>query len=359
MNHHYESIESLSAEGWERTTPLPFRHFDYFTLQRSLPALKDFLAWKEKESSRLCSNPLYVGTTFKVSLDGFSQDQFLLRSSFPHQPLPQETIDAVGRSPRPRNESIDEFLTGNQNLFFKVTKIVRHMTNTFSQSFVGVLCTEDGLESPPLFLKLFVEGFFPVKKKDLLSELRPKSQWFKENPAERLLWLNLADDMLKREQFAYDRLRAFQGTLLPHQYGIHTFTLDGVLSSYGMLLEIIPNSPLSKVRFKHWKSKSRQAAFIRQLRHCLKVLLYAGINQRDFHADQILLPQGRNYSEETGTIVFIDFAFAPPRLGDEQADKIVAKYSGNSWGDLWLLFADWGVLNIMLEEYSTRDLEEL
>ncbi|KAL4245248.1 hypothetical protein ABKN59_010812 [Abortiporus biennis] len=356
LNRHYEPIQSFSMQGWERRSPLPFRNFDYFTLQRSLPAFMDFLAWKKKESSRLCSNPVDVGSIFKVDFNSFSRNHPLFRSFFPHQPLPKETIDAATRSFRPRSKEIDEFLTMKGDIFFKVTKIIRQKPDTFSQAFLGVLRTENGIESPPLFLKLFVEGLFPVEEEHLLSEFNVESRSFEEDPSRRLRSLNFADDMLRREEFAYSRLSTFQGTLLPHYYGIHTFTLDGVLSSYGMMLEIIPGLPFSEVHFEEWK-KTRQVSFIRQLRHCIRVLLYAGIEQQDVHEDQVLLPQGQNYSEAAGTIVFIDFAFAPPRLGDEQADKIIAPYVGNSWGKMRLM------LNcehdILEDEWKQSDLEEL
>ncbi|KAI0792671.1 hypothetical protein C8Q75DRAFT_713844 [Abortiporus biennis] len=343
-------------QGWERTSPLPFRRFDYFTLQRSLPAFVDFLAWKKKESLRLSSNPVDVGTIFKVDFNSFSRDRALFQSSFPHQPLPQETIDAVTRSPRPWNKDIDEFLAMKGDVFFKVTKIIRQKPDTFSQAFLGVLHTENGIESPPLFLKLFVEGLFPVEEDHLLSAFDVESDIFEEDPSRRLKSLNFADDMLRREEFAYSRLSTFQGTLLPHCYGIHTFTLDGVLSSYGMMLEIIPGLPFSEVHFEEWE-KPRQVSFVRHLRHCTRVLLYAGIEQQDVHEDQVLLPQGQNYSEKAGAIVFIDFAFAPPRLGDEQAGKIIAPYVGNSWGRMSLMLNC--ELDIHKDEWKQSDLEEL
>ncbi|KAI0792670.1 hypothetical protein C8Q75DRAFT_713634 [Abortiporus biennis] len=358
MNHRYEPIQSSSTEGWERITPIPFRHFDYFTLQRSLPAFTDFLLWKREESSRLCSQLLDIGTTFKVDINSFRRNQPHLQSFFPLQPLPKETVDAFTHSFHPRNESIDGFLTRKQGTFFRVTEIIRRKPDSYSQAFVGVLCTEDGLESPPLFLKLFVEGLFPVNENSLLSEFNEESYGFVENASRRLRPLNFADDMLRREEFAYTRLRAFQGMLLPHCYGIHAFTLDGILSAYGLLLEVIPGLPFSKVHFEDWETRCK-ASFIRQLRHCLRVLLYAGIEQQDVHEDQILLPQGKNYGKDTGTIVFIDFAFAPPRLGDEQADKIIAGYVGGSWGKMKRIFNRFGIKDIIREEWTPLDLEEL
>ncbi|KAI0792681.1 hypothetical protein C8Q75DRAFT_804411 [Abortiporus biennis] len=359
MNQRYEPIRSRSHEGWEKISPLPFRNFDHFTLQRSLPALKDFLEWKEEESSRLNSYSFNVDTMFEIKTNCFTLGNdvtFLLQSSFPMQSLPKETIESVSNSFRPRDNTIDAILdpcfkpNSDINIFFKVTQVVRHEPDVYFQIFIGVLCTKEGIiKSHPLYLKLFIEGMFPIDEERLLNEYDEDHISFKEDPSKRLSSLYFADDMIKRERFAHDRLRSFEGTLLPHCYGFHIFTVGNVSTSYGMLLEVIPGLPLRSIlpKVDEWNPK-RQTAFLHHLRNCLRVFRYAGLDQKYISSGliNVILPQ--------------DFGFAFPRLGDEQEDGIVAPYfGGSSWGEMMFMFIDHVKFSILDLAWIALDLEEI
>ncbi|KAJ7057994.1 hypothetical protein C8F01DRAFT_991222 [Mycena amicta] len=326
--------------------PSGFPDFDRFTLQRSLPDLKLFLEWKQKESERLSTSPIAPGTTLALHVGAFRKEESGWRCPFPNPPLPQETREFVARNPR-RSGAADDILASDGLLNFRVTQVVRHKPNTFFQVFFGVICAPDGSVSPPVCLKLFLDVMFPVDARRLLDE-------FEDEPAPWCLQtLHYAEDLVRREEAAYDRLQEHQGTLIPHCYGFHRFTLDGSLSAFGALLEIIPGPPLAEAQPWTWDGPRAgdeqeahaqdpdtklgfvitspmwtQAVQIQHVRQCLRALLYAGVDQDDFHSDQILLPDGPEYRPDRDNLVFIDFAFAVQRLGDEQDEGVTASLTG-------------------------------
>ncbi|KAL4252097.1 hypothetical protein ABKN59_001730 [Abortiporus biennis] len=143
------------------------------------------------------------------------------------------------------------------------------------------------------------------------------------------------------------------GTLVPHYYGAHMFIVDNYPNSYGILLEVISGPTLNEIPVYRWP-EDRQISLVRHLRHCLKVLLYAGIDQGDFHPGHIMLPHGENYDPDKDGFVFLDFAFAAPRLGDEQADGIAAEMVGDSRGKLLETL----VFGLGINLYSIQDSGE-
>ncbi|KAF7311416.1 hypothetical protein MKEN_01043600 [Mycena kentingensis (nom. inval.)] len=326
--------------------PRAFRDFDLFTLQRSIAEFRRFLAWKEEESRRVFSSPVAARTIFSVKQNAFVDEESVWRCPFPNPPIPAETGAVVQRNPRPRLSSVDDLLAdGAETLSFRVTKVVRHCPDTFSQVFFGELCAPDGRVSLPVCLKLFVDVLFPLDTKDLLAEFQ------QEPPSSRLASLHFAEDLVRREEAAYDRLREHQGTLIPHCYGFHRFTLDDRYDAFGAILEIIPGPSLAHVELDTWSDTAKRG-LVCNFRQCFRALRYAGVDQGDWHGGQILLPSGPNYDPEGHSLVLIDFAFALQRFGDEQRDGVVAMHQGK--GQLVLFFFLMNVCGIDAEIIGTE-----
>nr|GAT56037.1 predicted protein [Mycena chlorophos] len=209
------------------SNPRGFLDFDRYTLERSLPDLEAFLAWKKQAEEEVMAASVTIGTRFRVDVQAFAQQ---------------------------------------------------------------------------------------VPQKYQFAET--------EDPAERLCRLNFPDEMMLREESAYARLEAYQGTMIPHSYGFHRFSFGTTFDAYGGLFEIIPGPTLAGVKLEEW-NVGQQTALARHLRHCLRVLLYSGVDQGDFHPGQFIFPNGVAYEASHG-LVLIDFAFAVQRLGDEQAMDVAA-----------------------------------
>ncbi|KAF7297276.1 hypothetical protein MIND_00960800 [Mycena indigotica] len=317
--------------------PSRLKDFDRFTLQRSFADLEGLLDWKDEESQRLSERPLVPGTSLSVSIDAFRLEESLWRCPFPNPPIQATTRKYVGRNPRPRLVAVDQILVSGQTLDFRVTKVVRHQSDSFSQVFLGVLYNLDGVESPTICLKLFVDALFPVDEDFLCDDFD------KRQPRFRLSSLHYAEDLVRREEAAYDRLKEHQGSLIPHCYGFHRFTVKDSIDAYGVLLEVIPGPSLGKAEPSAW-DEDVQRSFIRHLRECQRALLYAGVDQGDYHGEQILLPAGPGYRPETDSIVLIDFAFAVQRFGDEQLLGVAATLMKKGKGRLLsLLMTPWGM----------------
>ncbi|KAL4252107.1 hypothetical protein ABKN59_001787 [Abortiporus biennis] len=317
-------------------SPSSYRDFDIYTLQRSLPNLKKFLRWHEEISSKLQSHPLAAGNTLTITRNGFLRDKSFWRSCFPIQPLSDISRQYVLRQPRTRDDFTDRMLSAEPDspLSFRISEVS------------------------------FVEGMFPFMKEKYhwLSQYDEESWGYVENPSSRLQTLNFADDMIRREEFVYNRLREYQGTLIPHYYGAHLFTADNYPSSYGILMEATPGITLDNIPISTWP-RDRQIGLTRHLRHCVKPLLYAGIDQQDFHDKQLLFPRGEDYDPDKDSIVFLDFAFAVPRLGDEQVTGVAAPMSRASWTRLSDLLLESGVgVDILVgshAQWHPQDLEEI
>ncbi|KAF7329901.1 hypothetical protein MKEN_00253800 [Mycena kentingensis (nom. inval.)] len=325
------------------TSPSPiarhFYDFDLFTLQRSVADLEDFLTWREDESRRVFASPVVIGIVFQVERDALAAEQGVWRCPFPNPAIPSWTRDLVMRNPRPRQTGVDTIIASSPEpvLSFRVTKVVRHQQDTFSQVFFGILCSADGAVSKPVCLKLFVDTLFPIDKDRLFEDFDSDSK-----PCWRLQTLNCAEDLARREESAYQRLAEYQGTLLPHCYGFHRFTLNDRYNAYGALLEIVPGPQLADLELEMW-SKPVQQGLVRQLRECLRALLYASVDQGDWYGGQILFPGGADYNPETDSLVLIDFAFAMQRLGDEQRHGVAANLQCNGHIELKIYLRKAGI----------------
>ncbi|KAF7297237.1 hypothetical protein MIND_00956800 [Mycena indigotica] len=306
-----------------------FHDFDRFTLQRNLPYLEQFLIWKSQESKRLSAPFIGPGTMLDVDANAFLREEIPWRCRFPNPSVPPSTKEFVGRNPRQRLRDVDEILSNGQNITFEVTEVVRHERDTFSQVFFGVLRAADGRVSAPICVKIFLDLLFPVDAELLLDDFGIRDAMW------RLRSLHYPEDLVKREEAAYERLHEHQGTMVPHCYGFHRITLQGKFTAYAALLEIIPGPTLAEVDTWNWSDRDAAThGFTQHVRECLRTLLYAGINQADFRPSQIMLPDGPGYRPERDSVVLIDFGFALQRFGDEQRRDIPATMQNRNTIDI-------------------------
>lgn len=189
-----------------------FRDFDLYTMQRDETAWEDFCRWKSEVKGE--AELLVPGEILQMDPAGFGRLLTPFRSPVPDVRLEPEIMDSIARNIRPRSADVDAFLDSNNSLSFVITEAKQCGTKYFSQVFFGHL-VNDPAGSPrvtcpqTLCLKLFDERWFPM----------PQQPDFSRPPEELLLDLNSADDMVRREEGAYDRLRHLQGSLIPHCYG--------------------------------------------------------------------------------------------------------------------------------------------
>ncbi|KAK7024455.1 hypothetical protein VNI00_016306 [Paramarasmius palmivorus] len=309
--------------------PTSFSDFDFFTMQRHLPVLLSFIEWKRKSQTQ--DHPLRVGDTLAVSVNGFAKKEPLLRFTLPLERPTVETLSAITRNGREHLHGLDSVLqlardNPDITVSFAVEETVRMGSGKFSQVFFGSVewtsVSADGTrvtrKDGPVCLKLFDEVFFPVMSRDECL------QQFRSWPAERrLLSLNFATDMMRREHAAYERLQYLQGTLIPHSYGFHEFTLPDGRAVYGFFMEIVQGDALTSLEVKQLP-EDVQISLVRHIRHGLRAIQYAGIKQGDWHTDQILVipQQGENKETQFG-LVFVDFAFTWLQLGEGRVAEAV------------------------------------
>ncbi|KAF7321023.1 hypothetical protein HMN09_00189500 [Mycena chlorophos] len=335
--------------------PRGFGDFDRYTLERSLPDLEAFLAWKETAANSWSALAIGVGSRFRVDVDAFKKDEWVWRCTddLPNHPIPQETRSWVARNPRPRSQEIDQLLRDYKELEFEITTVVRSRRDLYSQVFFGTLRAPDGRVSHPVCLKLFVDVLFPIDRPVLMSFFE---RW---KPSTRLNPVNFPADMLQREESAYHRLGEHQGTMLPHCYGFHRFNVGESFSAYGGLFEIIRGPLVSDLDLSGWNLQ-QQTTFAHHLRHCLRALLYAGVDQGDFRGSQFFLPDGPDY-QAGHSMVLIDFAFAVQRLGDEQHHRVAAILLESGITKLKGLLSVWGLSEEAVGsqfDWNARDLYE-
>lgn len=209
----------------------------------------------------------------------------------------------------------------------------------YSQTFLGQF---DG-RGPLLCLKLFDERFFPA----------PEETWNPRTPpCKRLLDFNFAIDMMRREEAAYKRLEYLQGSLLPHCYAFHKLLLPGGWPVYGMLMEAIDGPIISTSDIKD-RPRVQQIDFITRLRHALRAVRFAGIEQTDWNLGQILCPPDRDSPALALDIVLVDFAFALQNWGDVKGCPLEIEPRG-----LEHALIDWGIEGDILKRCWFQATEE-
>jgi hypothetical protein len=187
--------------------------FDLFTMERKPQLWQYFLKWKDVARARASQNVLRVGTMLLLLSSKTIVSEFPWRSPVPSWTLPNEDRSTVMQYPRHRDEVIEGALASSGGFTFHITQLARVEDDTYSQVVFGVLKKNDVLvSSSEICLKLFDERRFPVGDYDD-EDSTPFT--------ERLDSWNVAEDMARREEAAYDRLCYLQGTLLPHSYGFY------------------------------------------------------------------------------------------------------------------------------------------
>lgn len=126
-------------------------------------------------------------------------------------PFPRETLEIAARYLRPRDTALDTLLVTNSDLTFEVTKVIRSGPNHWSQVFLGRVANSERV----VCLKVFDERFFHMPDTPNYGD----DYWVPTRS--RLLTFNSAVELVQREESVYDRVRYFQGSLIPHCYGFH------------------------------------------------------------------------------------------------------------------------------------------
>ncbi|KAK7024452.1 hypothetical protein VNI00_016303 [Paramarasmius palmivorus] len=273
--------------------------------------------------SRSSSTPFAIGTQvediLQVDVDAFSRKEIQLRFTLPLEKPPSERIECIMKEPRERMLDVDMALALARRqvatLRFRISTVVRSGCDKFSQVCFGNLEWTDTegntAKTVMVCLKLFDETLFPIP-----SPTDCREEYEFSEPQERLLGLNFAVDMMRREKAVYERLEYLQGTLLPHVYGFHQFKLPDGRKVYGLLLEAIIGSALSSFTPQDWP-ESVQLNIVSHIRRGLQAIQFAGIKQGDWHLGQILLRSIPGKETDTEfAVVFIDFAFTWLQLGE-------------------------------------------
>lgn len=202
-----------------------FADFDMYTMQRVPEAWSEFSRWKEYVQQQANDNPIVPGMTLNVEVGAFARVYSLHRSPYPLVPLPSETLASVTRFSRPRNGEIDDLLRKSDTVQFTIAENKRVGPNQFSQVFFGRLAGCDEL----LCFKVYDERHFDI------PEANTKDYRFTRAES-RLTSVNNSEDLVRREEAAYDRLSYLQGTLIPHSYGFHLVSMTAVTIIDGHIL---------------------------------------------------------------------------------------------------------------------------
>ncbi|THH28911.1 hypothetical protein EUX98_g5293 [Antrodiella citrinella] len=333
--HMLGALNHIMDHGWEGPSvainedPQDFSDFDLYTMQRHLPDLYGFLKWKNNAQNATVSQPLNVDAILDVDVDAFSRQEFLLKFTIPLDKPPQESQDIVMDASRGlRDPDIDEILArADGTLQFKITEVVRSRPDTYSRIFFGQLCWTSGPLArvecqTPVCLKLFDETWFPLP-----TLAQCAYEHMNSDEHNRLRTVQFATDMMRHEQAVYDRLKYLQGSMLPHAYGFHQFTLPDGRKVYGFLTEVIQGTPLSELSFEQWPLPV-QLRTVSRLRHAVRALRYGGVQQGDWHLGQILitkappLPYHTMAHDTDVSVVLLDFAFTELRLGSVLGPKV-------------------------------------
>ncbi|EPQ51835.1 hypothetical protein GLOTRDRAFT_132646 [Gloeophyllum trabeum ATCC 11539] len=315
-----------------------FSQFDYYTLQRCRAAWKCFLEWKRAVEVEANHSPLKPGMKLKIEWRGVEKRYTLWRAELDvyHQQIPEESSGIATQYTRPKDNPLKGCIEGNSSeLWFDVAEARKIGPRRFSQILFGRICGK----GPLLCLKLFDERHFPYPD-DSDNPDAPKVDWGAP-PSQRLLDLHFAVDMVRREESAFDRLKDFQGSLIPHFFGNHFFTLANDWVFPGVLMEVIEGPVFGECDVDGWTTEE-QRSFVTHVRHGLRVLKFAGIEQTDWHEGQIMCPLN-SFGQRHA--VFMDFAFANQRLGEHKGKPVT---DDAEW--LKLLLTDCGIDEEVMKE---------
>ncbi|EMD33118.1 hypothetical protein CERSUDRAFT_126288 [Gelatoporia subvermispora B] len=313
------TIESLVDATASRRA---FTDWDLYVMQRSRKEWELFVQWKSVLAERARARPITNGDTLSCADPrNFKDLHFTLRSHLPKMELPPESVTAIKRWVRPRDAHTDSLRrhaseTGNK-LAFVVPEVKRSGDDAYSQVFFGTLQGS----TTRLCLKLYDERRFPPTEDDDDPD-------YIGDPSLKLLDLEYAVEVARKEEAAYDRMSDLQGSLIPHYYGIYLFQLPDGAQVWGLLMEAIEAPSLLKVDVKTWSDDVQidYDAKVVRMRHAFRALRYAGVDHGDDHARNVLCPQIRCADVSAPEIVIIDFGRSSLWLLD--GDGAPALYTG-------------------------------
>ncbi|KAJ3571362.1 hypothetical protein NP233_g3805 [Leucocoprinus birnbaumii] len=285
-----------------------YSNFDLTTLIRDRLRAMQFFRWKEhilKHKSKLIARPDDLLTT--TANDSGLQPVPSLRPLFAFDPseLPADTTMHIQETQRDCPLAISglaDLLAQSKCFSVKVQGVIAEGTEwSICTVYRCTLTSVDGepVSSPPLCLKLFDDCFQPLDtptSKDIEDDLDLVG-WFDQ--------LVHAEAFASNEAAAYEKLDAVQGSIIPRYYGVHKFIMSDGLALHGILMEYIDGQSLNSVAMDRISSE-KLIKLVKSCHHAARVLDLADINQRDWHAGQILL-----YTNPTTNVthaVLIDFA---------------------------------------------------
>ncbi|KZW02403.1 hypothetical protein EXIGLDRAFT_734531 [Exidia glandulosa HHB12029] len=311
-------------------TALGFRDFDYYQLGQSEHAYGEFLRCKTVACASALSALPVIGSALPiircdvVSI-GHSGRFQPLRSNDPIWPLSKETEQRILTQRRARNEGLAQSLRNGELLVFKISAIKQQGRGFWSQVFFGTIATQAGVvvARENVCLKLFDERLSRVPDWEKYDD--PETTWGHGSKV-----IHFADMMLRREESAYERLKEYQGGILPWSYGFHEFMMPDGHRVLGMLLEVIQGTPLGDriPEIRSTWSFDERVELLKRIRHIVKVMTHAGVYQNDWHLNQILCIEGAEHRlgqddnplrgrAAALDIVLIDFTFATQVWGCE------------------------------------------
>ncbi|KZW02415.1 hypothetical protein EXIGLDRAFT_456939 [Exidia glandulosa HHB12029] len=237
-------------------------------------------------------------------------------------------------------------LSTGDDISFIAEHVIQSGHKKFSQTAFGRLKSGNNVCPWRLCVKLFDERFFPVPT---LEEFDGEE----DEDFEKLRGLHFADQMLRREEAAYDRLAKFQGTAIPHAYGFHEFDIVENGSSrhvLGFLMEVIEGRRLGDMVDElndEWSVNDKRA-LIKRMRHLVRLLNALSISQRDWNLNQVIcVPRSKvtvGNRVDNMDLVLIDFAFATQPSGQRLLREEV-----NDVGDLFMVLEGLGGPELFLE----------
>lgn len=187
-----------------------FSDFDIYTMQRVPEAWSKFCAWHAEVRNTALKHTILPGMKFMIAPHSFSHRHALCRSLYSFPKLPPDTLDSVTHACRDSNDMIKHILNTQESPTFTVLEMKAGGPEHWSQVFYGRVEGSDEV----LCLKVFDERYFNIP-------LEHEAGFDDFDSMDRLVFLNVSEDLIRREETVYHRLERYQGALLPQCYGFH------------------------------------------------------------------------------------------------------------------------------------------
>ncbi|KIJ54781.1 hypothetical protein M422DRAFT_240868 [Sphaerobolus stellatus SS14] len=207
---------SYIGKGWQFSTNMRCNGIDGFSIC--------FTNGKHRNPKDVLANPVEGGHVLKVEANSFEREVVQIRSSVRFLLIPTETRDSIIPARlREKDWPAQEIISSTAGIFsLHVTAQIRRGKDNFSQVIEGYVTDGYGLQSATSCVKLYDERLFkdmPYRPQDFdVEEYGEKYQ--KSSPERVVSWVT-AEDLARREESIYNRLKEYQGSLLSHSYGFH------------------------------------------------------------------------------------------------------------------------------------------